>query len=120
VTVAVVTGGNRGIGYEICKGLAREGVRVVLCSRDAAAGEKAAAAVARDGGALESRPLDVNDEASVAALARWLEERHGRIDILVNNAAVLEDRDRVTGPLELDVGVLARMLDTNVCGSCES
>ena len=112
--IAVVTGGNRGIGLEICRRLARQGVHVVLASRDRNSGEVAAASLAADGGNVEAQTLDVNDVASVAALARWLGERFGRIDILVNNAAILIDR--LPSALDLDAEVLQQMLDTNVCG----
>ena len=113
-TVAVVTGGNRGIGLEICRQLARERMEVVLCSRDARAGRHAAEELSRDGAMVLSHPLDVDEQESVDALAAWLERRFGRIDILINNAAILVDR--VPRVLDLDAAILKSMLDTNVCG----
>ena len=86
--VAVVTGGNGGIGLGMARGLARAGARVVIAARDAA---KSDAAV-RELSALGTEALfiatDVADEASVASLMRQVDERFGRLDILVNNAGM--------------------------------
>jgi NAD(P)-dependent dehydrogenase (short-subunit alcohol dehydrogenase family) len=112
--IAIVTGGNRGIGYEICRRLARERVHVVLCARDVRIGAAAAAQLCSEQGTVEAQALDVTDERSVADLARWLEQRFGRVDILVNNAAILIDRVACT--LDVEPRVLQQMLDTNVCG----
>jgi NAD(P)-dependent dehydrogenase (short-subunit alcohol dehydrogenase family) len=81
--LAVVTGGNRGIGLEVCRQLAGRGVRVILASRDLEAGKKAAA---RLGGGPEARALDVADARSVEAFAAGL--AGARLAILVNNAGV--------------------------------
>ena len=82
-TVSLVTGGNRGIGREICRQLAERGHAVVLTARSAAAASRAARAVG-----AEPLRLDVTDPASVAAAARWVAERHGKLDVLINNAAI--------------------------------
>jgi len=82
--VGVVTGGNRGIGLEISRQLASAGLHVILCSRDAEAGERAAADLA---GSIEVRRLDVGDAASVRSFADGLTA----IDVLVNNAGVALD-----------------------------
>ena len=112
--IAVVTGGNRGIGLEICRGLARAGVHVVVCSRDLAAGEQAAQLVRQGVGTVDVRQLDVNDETSANQLAERIGKEFGRLDILVNNAGILIDR--VPRALDLDAGVLMQVLDTNVAG----
>jgi NAD(P)-dependent dehydrogenase (short-subunit alcohol dehydrogenase family) len=90
-SVALVTGGNRGIGLEVVRQLARLGFTVVLGSRDERRGEEAAEALARDGLKVYAGRLDVTDEQSVEDLRRWVGERFGRLDVLVNNAAVLYD-----------------------------
>jgi 2-deoxy-D-gluconate 3-dehydrogenase len=86
--VAIVTGGNGGIGLGMARGLAKAGARVVVAARDA---DKSAAAV-RELGALGSEALaiavDVADERSVEALFAATVERCGRLDILVNNAGI--------------------------------
>jgi NAD(P)-dependent dehydrogenase (short-subunit alcohol dehydrogenase family) len=81
--LAVVTGGNRGIGLEVCRQLADRGVRVILASRDLEAGGKAAAGL---GAGVEARALDVADAGSVRAFAAGL--AGARLAILVNNAGV--------------------------------
>ncbi|KAM0931500.1 hypothetical protein ACQ4PT_000486 [Festuca glaucescens] len=95
--VAVVTGANRGIGYEISRQLAHHGLHVVLASRDAARGQEAAERLLREAAAagdasvcVEWRQLDVTDAASVEAFAAWTARTHGGIHILlqVNNAGV--------------------------------
>ncbi len=89
--IAVVTGANRGIGFEISRQLAKRGLRVVLTSRDPAKGRAAARALRGQGLEVESRTLDVISARSIGALAAFLEKRHGRLDVLVNNAGILID-----------------------------
>ena len=86
--VAVVTGGNRGIGLAVCQQLAAAGFKVVLAARDAGRGREAAATL---GERVTPALLDVTDTASREVFARWLEERPGRVDVLVNNAGVHPD-----------------------------
>lgn len=89
--IALVSGGNRGIGYAICRGLARRGCLVILGARNADEGRAAAEALQGEGLAVEYRPLDVARDASVRKCVAAVLKRHGRIDILVNNAGVLLD-----------------------------
>jgi len=87
--IALITGGNRGIGYETARQLAEQGVRVIIGARDAAKAEEAAKRIVAAGHAAESVQLDVTNGASVRAAAAEIERRHGRLDILINNAGVL-------------------------------
>lgn len=93
--VAVVTGGNRGIGSEIARQLAKRGMQVVLTSRDPAKGEATAARInveCGDGGGRASTfKLDVTDGAGIKALAAHVSTQFGRLDVLVNNAGVQID-----------------------------
>ena len=89
--LAVVTGGNKGIGYEICRQLARKGLRVLLTSRDAEKGREARERLEKEGLDILHRKLDVTDPASVAAIARHIESEYGRVDVLANNAGILID-----------------------------
>lgn len=86
--VALVTGGNRGIGLEIGRQLAKRGFSVVLGSRDEAAGLLAAAELNGEGLEVVSRRLDVTDAAGIATLTERLSADVGGLDVLVNNAAV--------------------------------
>jgi NAD(P)-dependent dehydrogenase (short-subunit alcohol dehydrogenase family) len=111
--VAVVSGANRGIGLEVVRQLAERGFTAVLGSRDPARGEAAAARLALDG--VVPLQLDVADDASVAQLAREVEERFGRLDVLVNNAASHYDPGRRAVGADLDV--VREALETNLFGA---
>jgi NAD(P)-dependent dehydrogenase (short-subunit alcohol dehydrogenase family) len=107
---ALVTGGNRGIGLEICKGLAGMGLRVILAARSE---ESANQAVAEIGGRnLETAVLDVADPDSISACVQDLEARGLSVDVLVNNAGVYP----AGGLLEMDDSVMASALDVNLWG----
>jgi len=85
---AVVTGGNKGIGFEICRQLAHKGINVVLTARDGKRGRRAVAALQKDGLNVIFHPLDVTSEVDVAELAQYMAATHRRCDILVNNAGI--------------------------------
>lgn len=87
--IAFITGANRGIGLETARGLGKLGIRVLLGSRDEAAGEKAVKQLAQDGIAnVEPVQFDVTNVADHQTLAADLERRFGRLDILINNAGI--------------------------------
>ncbi|KAJ9549965.1 hypothetical protein OSB04_022508 [Centaurea solstitialis] len=87
--VAVVTGGNKGVGLEICRQLADEEVVVVLTARDEKRGVDAVAELRSSGSPdVVFHQLDVTDPASIASLADFIDARFGKLDILVNNAGV--------------------------------
>ena len=88
--VALVTGASRGIGRAVALGLAARGVTVVAAARGDHAAETAAAIQAA-GGQAESVAMDVTDEAAIAGVVSGILERHGRIDVLVNNAGITRD-----------------------------
>jgi NAD(P)-dependent dehydrogenase (short-subunit alcohol dehydrogenase family) len=85
---ALVTGGNRGIGLEVCRQLARRGLRVLLGARDPALGAEAVGVLESEGLRVRLERLDVADEESVAALAQRLKRAGERVDVLVNNAGI--------------------------------
>jgi len=89
--VAVVTGASRGIGRAIARGLASQGAVVCAAARGANAAETAAAIV-EAGGRAESFTVDVTETASVEGLFGAVIERHGRVDVLVNNAGIARDQ----------------------------
>src|SRR3954449_8482813 len=98
---ALVTGGNRGIGLEVCRRLGALGLRVLLAGRNPNAVEEAAALLRAEGSEVEPRVLDVTDEGGIRHLAQALETELGGVDVLVNNAAVLlgEDATVLAAPL---------------------
>src|SRR3954471_3538146 len=89
--IALVSGGNRGIGFEICRQLAKHGVSVVLTARDATKGKAAVKALAEQALQADFQRLDVTSCRSIRSCVAAVAERHGHIDVLVNNAGVLLD-----------------------------
>jgi NAD(P)-dependent dehydrogenase (short-subunit alcohol dehydrogenase family) len=108
--VAVVTGGNRGLGREVCRQLAGGGYRVVLAARDGEKGERAAADLG-----VTACQLDVTDEASVAAAVSSVAQTFGRCDALVNNAAILYDTWARAS--SADLAEVHAGLETNLLGA---
>src|SRR5436190_3335345 len=88
--VALVTGANKGIGFETVRQLAKLGFTVLLASRDEAKGRRAAAKLEAEGLAVDPLKLDVTSDADCKAAARRVAERFGHLDVLVNNAGVSE------------------------------
>jgi NAD(P)-dependent dehydrogenase (short-subunit alcohol dehydrogenase family) len=89
--VALVTGANRGIGLEVTRQLALRGFTTVLGARDAQKGEEAASSLRQGGSKVIPFQLDVTDQQSIDAARHIIEERFGKLDVLVNNAAILYD-----------------------------
>lgn len=113
-TITLVTGGNRGIGLEVCRQLAAMGHTVLLGARDLGKGERAAAALAVQGLTVQPLALDVTDPASMAAAYEQVKAEHGRLDVLINNAAILIDADRRA--IDLDMTTVQQTFITNVMG----
>jgi NAD(P)-dependent dehydrogenase (short-subunit alcohol dehydrogenase family) len=113
--IALVTGANRGIGLELVRQLAQRGFTTVLGSRDEDKGRAAAESLAADGIQVEARRLDVADAASARQLAAELDSEHGRLDVLVNNAAVLYDTWQ--RGVDADLDLVHQALETNLFGA---
>jgi NAD(P)-dependent dehydrogenase (short-subunit alcohol dehydrogenase family) len=114
-SVALVTGANRGIGLEVVRQLAQLGFSVVLGSRDERRGEEAAGELEREGLKVFAARLDVTDERSVEDLRRWVGERFGRLDVLVNNAAILYDTWQRAESADFDT--VREAFETNTLGA---
>lgn len=112
--IAVVTGGNRGIGLEICRQLADKGVRVVLTARDRGRGEKAAGDLKRQGLDVDFHLLDVTDSATTRDLADYLDRTFGRVDVLVNNAGIFIDDDY--GSADVPEQIVRKTFETDFFG----
>ena len=113
-TTALVTGANKGIGYEIAVGLGALGWSVGVGARDDARREPAVEKLQAAGVDAFGVPLDVTDDASVAAAATLLEERSGRLDVLVNNAGITGGMPQ--DPTTIDLDTMRTVLETNVFG----
>ena len=112
--IAVVTGGNKGVGFGICRALAKRGVRVILTARDARRGEAARERLKKEGLEVAFHPLDVADRSALDSLGEFLAKKFGRLDILINNAAIRLDAgmNGVDVPME----IFREMMETNLCG----
>lgn len=121
--VALVTGANQGIGFEVAKGLAQGGFTVVVGARDLARGEAAARGL---GSAAFALALDVTDHASIAAAAARIGAEFGRLDVLVQNAGIAtagkrvfdsgEDLAAASRPSVVSIDDMREVWDTNVFG----
>ena len=112
--IAIVTGGNRGIGFEICRQLARMGIKVILTARDESKGKDAVRKLQYEGLDVVFYSLDITDEQSIKRLAGWVERTFNRIDILINNAAINIDEDCTA--LKADINKIKETMETNVYG----
>src|ERR1700742_3343736 len=107
--VAVVAGGNRGVGREVCRQLALLGFSVVLGSRDLRRGEVAAKELDPEGMRIVACQLEVGNSVSVAASAEWVKTRFGPTDVLVNNASTMYARWATAS--NADLGTVAEAVD---------
>lgn len=110
--LALVTGANRGLGFEVARQLAARGCSMLLGTRDLAKGRQAARQIGGDAVAV---PLDVTDAVQIAELATWIKREHGRLDVLVNNAGGHADREARTG--STTPGSVRAALETNLLGA---
>jgi NAD(P)-dependent dehydrogenase (short-subunit alcohol dehydrogenase family) len=112
--VVVVTGGNRGIGFEICRQLTAREARVVLTARKRTAGEAAVKKLAGGKHAAAFHPLDVTDGKSIERLSEFLKETYGHIDVLINNAGIIAEGEAPA--LKVDLATVRETLETNALG----
>lgn len=113
--IALVTGGNRGIGYEFCRQLAEIGFHVLLAGRNDTKGREAAQALAQSGLTVAFLHMDVNDPGSIFAAADSVRQLYGNVDVVVNNAAVyLDEGERLAGT---ELPVLEQTFQTNFLGA---
>ncbi len=111
--IAIVTGASRGIGASIARALAAHGAHVVVSSRKLEGCEAVVAAIRTAGGSAEAMPCHIGELNQIEALLSGVEARHGRLDILVNNAA----SNPHFGPIyETDLGAFQKTVDVNIRG----
>ena len=113
-TIVVVTGGNRGIGFEICRQLAVRGACVILTARGRDAGAAAIKKLAAQKLTAAFQPLDVTDARSVAALADYIKRDYRKLDVLINNAGIIAKGDAAA--LKVDLATVRTTLETNTLG----
>jgi NAD(P)-dependent dehydrogenase (short-subunit alcohol dehydrogenase family) len=112
---ALVTGANKGIGFEIARQIGRTGATVLLGARNPVAGDKAAAALKDEGVAVRSIVIDVGEPAAIAAAAATIAADYGRLDILVNNAGISDAADGLPSTASLEA--IERIFRTNFLGA---
>jgi NAD(P)-dependent dehydrogenase (short-subunit alcohol dehydrogenase family) len=113
-TIVLVTGANKGIGYEVAAGLGALGWSVGVGARDEQRREAAVEKLRAAGADAFGVPLDVTDDASVAAAAGLIEDRIGRLDVLVNNAGITGGMPQT--PSAVDPATVRAAVETNVIG----
>ncbi|WP_136066733.1 SDR family oxidoreductase [Modicisalibacter radicis] len=115
IPIALVTGANKGIGFEIARQLAEAGAKVLLGARDPGRGQSAASNLTADGLDVSYLSLDTLDEDSIQAAATRIEAEYGRLDILVNNVGIWDTRDGVPSGAPRDV--VRTTMETNFFGT---
>jgi NAD(P)-dependent dehydrogenase (short-subunit alcohol dehydrogenase family) len=113
--VALVTGANRGIGLEVCRQLAQRDYRVLLTARDREKATAAAETIDPAGRHVVAHVLDITDQASIDAVATQVEAAEGRLDVLVNNAAI--GYDTWAKATTADLTAVHETLETNLFGA---
>lgn len=114
-SIALVTGANKGIGFQIARGLGQAGQFVLLGARSRPKGEKAAASLRAEGLSVEFLPLDVTDSNSISAATSAVESSYGRLDTLINNAGIAKGSE--TGNTsDVSVSVMREVYETSVFG----
>lgn len=111
---ALVTGANKGIGYEVARQLAQKGFHVFVGARNRKAGRKAVDEIVKDGGNARILEIDVSDNDSVTAAAREFSKVADHLDVLVNNAGIIVDGDDAI--LKAGDDLLRKTLETNTLG----
>ncbi|MDZ8189149.1 MAG: SDR family oxidoreductase [Nostoc sp. ChiSLP02] len=113
--VALITGANKGIGYEIARQLGSRGATVLVGARDIGRGEEAANQLRLNKIDAKAIQLNVVDQKTIDSTARQIESEFGKLDILVNNAGILSQGDRLP-PSQVDIQTLRDTYETNVFG----
>jgi NAD(P)-dependent dehydrogenase (short-subunit alcohol dehydrogenase family) len=117
--IAAVTGANRGMGFETCRQLAELGYKVVLTSRDEAAGHAAVERLSSAGHDVVYHQLDVGNPKHITRFTEWLRDEGGAIDVLINNAGIFpegENYPEITNALEAKMVTVRQTLETNTFG----
>ena len=113
--VALVTGGNRGIGYELVKQLAMKGFKVILASRNQEIGRQVAQKLKESNLDVSFVEMDVDNQESIRQAAITVNELHGRLDVLINNAGVYLDKNEKL--FNVDPSILENTMATNFFGA---
>jgi len=111
--IALISGANKGIGFEIARGLGARKIRLLVGARDQSRGREAAEKLKAEGADASFIQLDVTNPATIQAAAAWIEKQFGRLDILINNAGIAEWGSK---PSDVDLGKVREVYETNFFG----
>ena len=112
--VALVTGANKGIGFEVSRQLAMRGMTVLMGARNPQLGDEAAAKLGAEGLSVKALELDVTRPETIASAAAAIEKEYGRLDVLVNNAGIVDQADGPPGKANIDA--VRRVIEVNFHG----
>ena len=113
--VALITGANKGIGFEITRQLGCAGMTVLLGARNSEQGEASAQILRAEGIDVDTIPLDLLQQETISAAAEWIVAEYGRLDVLVNNAGIVDGEDGP--PSSADLDAVRRVFDVNFFGT---
>jgi NAD(P)-dependent dehydrogenase (short-subunit alcohol dehydrogenase family) len=111
--IALISGANKGIGYEIARGLGAKQIRVLVGARDQARGQAAVGKLKAEGADARFVKLDVTDSGTIQRAAEWIEKECGRLDILINNAGIAEFGSK---PSDVPLSKVREVYETNFFG----
>lgn len=112
--VALVTGANKGLGFEMSRQLAHQGLTVILAARSLKAAEEAATKLKNEGLRAEAIALDVNDSAQIQSAVQEIKDCFGKLDVLINNAGVMLDGEWATSNASsVSIDIIHKTFDTN-------
>ena len=111
----LITGANKGLGFEVARRLGEAGLRVWLGARDAQLGEAAAASLRDMGADVRAIRIDLLDVATIEAAAKEIGDQDGRLDVLINNAGISDPGDGAPGQAKMEA--VRRIFDTNFFGA---
>jgi NAD(P)-dependent dehydrogenase (short-subunit alcohol dehydrogenase family) len=112
--VALVTGANKGLGFEMSRQLAQQGLTVIIAARKLEAAEEAATKLKNEGLKAETIALDINDSTQIQLAVREIQDRFGKLDVLINNAGVMLDGEwAISNASSVSVDIIRKTFDTN-------
>ncbi len=113
--VALITGANKGIGFEVARQIAKAGWTVLAGARNAELGKEAAGKLGAEGLDVQFIHIDLDDHASASTAAESIRKQFGKLDLLINNAAIADMQDGP--PSKVDLSIVEKMMHTNYVGS---
>ncbi|MCC3445361.1 MAG: SDR family NAD(P)-dependent oxidoreductase, partial [Microcoleus sp. PH2017_03_ELD_O_A] len=112
--VALVTGANKGLGFEMSRQLAQQGLTVIIAARKLEAAVAAATKLKNEGLKAEAILLDINDSIQIQSAVQEIKNRFGKLDVLINNAGVMLDGEwAISNASSVSVDMIRKTFDTN-------